>query len=47
MSFEDRLDSIVARSEELSDSLSGKYELGNDDLVRYSREYSEIYERQS
>lgn len=42
MNLNERLDSIIARQDELSDLLSGRHEMSNDDLVRLSREYAEL-----
>ncbi len=42
MSLEGQLESIIARQEELGDLLSGKRELSNEEIVRFSKEYAEL-----
>ena len=42
MILEERLDAIVARLDELSDLLSGQHNMSSDELVRLSKEYSEL-----
>ncbi len=42
MNFDERLDAIVARLDELSDLLSGQNIMSSDELVRLSKEYSEL-----
>jgi len=40
--LDERLDAIVARLDELSDLLSGQHNMSSDELVRLSKEYSEL-----
>ena len=42
MILEERLGAIVARLDELSDLLSGQHNMSSDELVRLSKEYSEL-----
>ena len=42
MNFDERLDAIVARLDELTDLLSGQNKMSSDELVRLSKEYSEL-----
>ena len=42
MNLDERLDAIVARLDELSDLLSGQHNMSSDELVRLSKEYSEL-----
>ena len=42
MNLNERLDAIVARLDELSDLLSGQNNMSSDELVRLSKEYSEL-----
>ncbi|MDA0229827.1 MAG: peptide chain release factor 1 [Proteobacteria bacterium] len=42
MNLDERLDAIVARLDELSDLLSGQSNMSSDELVRLSKEYSEL-----
>ena len=42
MNLNERLDAIVARLDELSGLLSGQNNMSSDELVRLSKEYSEL-----
>jgi peptide chain release factor 1 len=42
VNLDERLDAIVARLDELSDLLSGQHNMSSDELVRLSKEYSEL-----
>jgi len=42
VNFDERLDAIVARLDELSDLLSAQNNMSSDELVRLSKEYSEL-----
>ncbi len=42
MNFDERLDGIIARQDELSALLSGQQALPSDELVRFSKEYAEL-----
>ncbi len=42
MNFDERLDGIIARQDELSALLSGQQALASDELVRLSKEYAEL-----
>jgi peptide chain release factor 1 len=42
VNYNERLDTIVARQDELTDLLSGQRDLSNDELVRLSKEFAEL-----